>query len=302
MAAALKGGDRVEWISCRIPFLPGYRFCRHRESRGIGVRGPVESPFVHDSPQAIPLDFLRESLSELAEAQRALARSIESAAHPVDEYLTQGVGPLTVSQLTLTPEYELYDELISHVIITGPSSASQLTLEIEGSQSAPAANLQIALLATASLQPGATYLIQWSVGLDGTVASGTDNNNFQLRQGSTTVETSSNAAAVGRYPQESVVLTVPNPATGISVRSGNNAATAGSVYTAQLTATPVAYTFTLQLGDRVWPNLTLPGTGLLEFSAGGLRLKRNHLRILTPAYAGQYSLELIGKADVRNRS
>lgn len=55
---------------------------------------------------------------------------------------------------------------------------------------------------------------------------------------------------------------------------------------------------TLQLGDRIW-QLSIPATGILTIGYVGLILGRGDRRILTPAAAGTYTLELMGIADRR---
>jgi hypothetical protein len=55
---------------------------------------------------------------------------------------------------------------------------------------------------------------------------------------------------------------------------------------------------TLQLGDRIWA-LTIPASGILIIGPMALLLGRSDARILTPASAGVYTLELMGIADRR---
>jgi hypothetical protein len=55
---------------------------------------------------------------------------------------------------------------------------------------------------------------------------------------------------------------------------------------------------TLQLGDRLW-QLTIPVSGVLVIAPIALMLGRSDSRILTPASAGAYTLELMGIADRR---
>jgi hypothetical protein len=62
--------------------------------------------------------------------------------------------------------------------------------------------------------------------------------------------------------------------------------------------TGVPGNITLQLGDRVWA-LTIPASGLLVIAPVRLLLSRTDNRILTPAAAGVFTLELMGIADRR---
>jgi hypothetical protein len=55
---------------------------------------------------------------------------------------------------------------------------------------------------------------------------------------------------------------------------------------------------TLQLGDRIW-QLVIPAAGFIAFGQMGIVLGRSDARILTPAAAGVYTLELMGIADRR---
>lgn len=61
---------------------------------------------------------------------------------------------------------------------------------------------------------------------------------------------------------------------------------------------PASTAFTLQLGDRNWSVLT-DASGRLEFTNIGLLLGRNDRRLLTSAMAGNWTLELMGRADER---
>jgi hypothetical protein len=55
---------------------------------------------------------------------------------------------------------------------------------------------------------------------------------------------------------------------------------------------------TLKLGDRTWA-LSIPASGVLVIAPVALMLGRTDDRILTPASAGAYTLELMGYADRR---
>jgi hypothetical protein len=54
----------------------------------------------------------------------------------------------------------------------------------------------------------------------------------------------------------------------------------------------------LQLGDRLWA-LTIPASGILVIAPVSVLLGRSDARILTPAAAGIFTLELMGVADRR---
>ncbi|HVH71541.1 MAG TPA: hypothetical protein VNB49_10575 [Candidatus Dormibacteraeota bacterium] len=55
---------------------------------------------------------------------------------------------------------------------------------------------------------------------------------------------------------------------------------------------------TVQLGDRVWA-LTIPASGIIVIAPVGIMLSRSDTRQLTASTPGDYSLELMGTADVR---
>jgi hypothetical protein len=54
----------------------------------------------------------------------------------------------------------------------------------------------------------------------------------------------------------------------------------------------------LQLGDRIWA-MNIPATGILTIGDVALVLGRSDARVLTPAAAGVFTLELMGIADRR---
>lgn len=57
--------------------------------------------------------------------------------------------------------------------------------------------------------------------------------------------------------------------------------------------------FTLQLGDRVW-NLVMPASQFFFIGAPmGMMLSRNDRRLLSSSVAGEWTLELMGRADTR---
>lgn len=107
--------------------------------------------------------------------------------------------------------------------------------EADGTQAAPPANTIIANSATL---PAGDYLVAWTVELEGTVAQGTDNDNFQLRANAATQAVSVNPAVAGTYPQQSQVIRLTASGT-IAIRN-TLAGTAGSTYRAQIVITPSA--------------------------------------------------------------
>lgn len=107
-----------------------------------------------------------------------------------------------------------------------------------GPIAAPAANTVIVGVPSSGVLPAGTYTVTWSVELEGTVTQGTDDNNFQLRANSGAFAVNSvNPAAAGKYDQQTQTITLTSPGT-IVIRN-NNAGTAGSFYSASITATPL---------------------------------------------------------------
>jgi hypothetical protein len=108
----------------------------------------------------------------------------------------------------------------------------------EGSVTTPGANVAIVTIATTAMAPG-WYTVNWAVDLDGTPGAG-DVNNFILKgPGLGSGVTADNNGAVGHWQQDPVLMYVPaGNATALSVRS-ILAGTAGAIYTAQVTLSPV---------------------------------------------------------------
>jgi hypothetical protein len=117
-----------------------------------------------------------------------------------------------------------------------------------GSATTPAAHAQ--LITTVPLPPG-TWLVGWTVQLGGTVGAN-ELNNFTLatEPGGALVAVSVNAAAAGTYVQAAALVTISGSLTGITVKSGGNAATSGAVYTATITS-PQALTVTRSVNGVV---------------------------------------------------
>jgi hypothetical protein len=114
---------------------------------------------------------------------------------------------------------------------------------------APGAGTSVAT--TPSTGPG-SVLLSWTVQLQTAAAAG-DANNFGLYNGTTLLATSVNAGTVGTYPQAAVAAYLEASAAVAVENIG--AGTAGSVYAATLTLTP------LMAGDnRGTVNWTGPGS------------------------------------------
>jgi hypothetical protein len=253
---------------------------------------------VADQPQIVAPGFVSESQSELTEAIRLLARSIQENARYVDEYNAQSVVPTSVTSISVKPQFEEFYELIKRVVVTGPTSTSLAPAE---AASGPIANPGSgATIVSLGVLPAGTYQVYWEVGLEGTVTAA-DGDNMKVVLGASNLLRAEYPGVVGEYPQQTFQFTSDGTSvTKIITVAASSGASAS--YNAQISCIPinVPVTFVLQLGDRFW-TLSLPSTGLLEFSCEML-LGRNDLRQVTSTFAGSWNLELMGHADVRNRS
>lgn len=247
----------------------------------------------------VPAGFLVSAISELVTIQKRYLRELESRTLEVDEYSPQSLVTASGTVFTVTPQFSSeYFERIDHIIITGPSQGTSLD-PFEGSAAAPGANANVLSVAATGLPPPGNYTVSWRVALDGTLAAA-DQNNFKLVFG-TVIANDTNDPIAGQYPQLPAPITIlPGNTNALTVKA-IGAATAGSTYSATLLLTPSNFPVALQLGDRFWPNLAIPPTGVLELSPKKLILSFQDMRQLTATFPGVYALELLGTADVRNR-
>ncbi len=157
--------------------------------RHEGISPYPHMPDVRADGEENPPDWLREVVTRFERSISDLTSLIEDRSHRVDEYQVQGLNATSLTTLQVSPDYDLFDEVIESVVVQGP--------------------------------------------------------------------------------------TTPSPAT-------------------------VGPAFTLKLGRRVW-SLLLPPTGILVIGPLHINLDRNSDRYITSAVAGDWSLELMGYADVRYR-
>lgn len=149
-------------------------------------------------------------------------------------HLGQGTRALTVPSLSGPA---------SQTLITAPCRLKGWSLLATGAPaseadaSVPNPGAGAVIVGTVSL-PAGDYLVEWTVELEGTVAAGTDNDNFQLRANAATAATSLNPGVIGTYPQQS--LTIRLTAAGTIVIRAAILATVGATYRAQIIATPAA--------------------------------------------------------------
>jgi hypothetical protein len=263
-----------------------------------GQQGELEQgTVVPDEPIGLPPGMRLVTQDEYDRIQGDRARWIASKDRIVDEYRSQTLAGDSELSFTLTPQFERLWERIEAIIVTGPSQGAT-GIEGKGSVTSPGAGAAIESINATNI-PYATYQVNWSVELAGTISS-TDQDNVRLQFGSTTLLGAEMEGAVGVYPQPPVTITVPQgSAVALAVKT-IAAGTAGSVYSAQISLIPITgFPVVVQLDDRIW-NLNIPSTGIISVSTKALLLAPQHVRQLTASFAGDYSLELIGYADVRN--
>jgi hypothetical protein len=160
-----------------------------------------------------------------------------------------------------------------------PNPISQ---SLEGNVTSPAAGATIVTLASL---PAGNYNAQWSVGLAGTVAQGTDNDNFLLTAPGIASIHSINNAAIGDYPQESVDVELA-AAGSISIKC-NALATTGAIYDGALTVTlldEIATPFQL-------PDIVLQPGWTVNLVASNIQAadQFSNIQLLLERYASNYA-------------
>jgi hypothetical protein len=253
------------------------------------------SYIVPDAPHGFSSDYLAQTMSELNQTMRADLLYRQSRTLHVDEYLAQSGALTSTTSVALLPQFEIYDEVIERVLITGPSSEGLSTAYGRATVTDPTGGATVLSL---GVVPAGQYNVNWEVDLEGTVTEAdADNMKFQL--GATGIGNAIYPGQVGLYPQEQLTYTSDGSSTSKVIANGA-ASGAGAIYGAAVSLSPAGSTvpFTLQLGDRYW-NLALTNTGILEFSTK-LLLSRTDKRLLTSIFPGAWTLELMGYADVRN--
>lgn len=141
-----------------------------------------------------------------------------------------GVLPLAVALTTTTQAIMPGSGVLAGWSIR--EAVADTLANVSGNVVAPGAGA--AIVTTPALAAG-TYVVTWTVGLQGAAAAA-DSNNFQLFNGAAAVEVSVNPGAAGEYPQAQAVFTVAAGAT-VSVKAVG-AGTAGVTYSADLNVTP----------------------------------------------------------------
>lgn len=142
--------------------------------------------------------------------------------------------PVTIAD-ALAPK-DGYLWAVTYLAVDGLVAQPGASVQASGTVTSPGAAATIANIASL---PAGTWVLNWNVGLAGTLAAA-DGDNFKLIvAGSSAENPSNNPPAAGLYPQEPVQIVVPAGGAAVSIRTVA-AGTVGAVYSAELNATPAA--------------------------------------------------------------
>jgi len=246
-----------------------------------------QSDFNFNSPATQLLQFLSDMNKRLDQTNRLLARNqIDIDIHNQDY---GGTGIVTLTDQIRTPM------LITDIVATWATAIPGSSSNAEGSVTSPAANTVIASIAAPA---AGAYQVYVTFNLAGTVTQGTDNNNIKLIANGATLATLDNTiqATEQIFGPFYVQANGSNPIQLQTVGAG----TAGSIYSATITATEIlpVESVTLTIADRILsPN---PTTG--EFILNGLNgmqvdiHQKLQLQVV-PAAACHFTI--LGHADYR---
>lgn len=178
-------------------------------------------------------------LDRAEQADREMQRAVQPVIFPAVRFpVSGGVLQFDPAAAMLGPE-DGQVWFVERVSVAGLVAGGGTPMAKQGSVTSPGSLVSVAQITAANLIPG-TYTVQWAVDLDGTV-SATDVNNFQLSSALVpgTPLASENNGAAGHYQQLPVQITIPvGNAANLTIRS-NAAGTAGAIYSAEMTLTPV---------------------------------------------------------------
>lgn len=166
------------------------------------------------------------------------------------------------------------------------TTSVQTSLQVEGNQNAPGAGTTIATLAL----PAGEWVITWGVEVSGTVAAA-EINNFQLLQAATPLLNSANGNGVGNvYQQPPVIVSIPVGGANVLVKN-INAATAASVYSASIAASPVGAAASAEItsGNNPIAEITIPvgGSDTKWFGSRGVEVRSDvTLTVLSGSFRG----------------
>lgn len=195
---------------------------------------------------------------------------------------------------------------IQRVTVTGFTGGSAASVTAQGSVTSPAATA--AITATPAV-PAGVYMVNWTVGLAGTLAAG-DANNMRLFAAGSPVVNAIDPPVAGTYPQAPVTVVIPAGGGSIGVQA-IAAGSVGAIYSAQITATPVSagaetavctlYKTSQRDGRKVTTIPLVGGTGVYHPGSSALILRPDDNLILavsgTIASPAGTPITLTGEAD-----
>jgi hypothetical protein len=172
------------------------------------------------------------------------------------------------------------------------TTSTQASQNTAGQFNAPPANTTIASI----LLGAGEWVINWTVAFGGTPGAG-EVNNLTLNQAAALISQSENGSTAGvEYPQAQTTVSIPAGGATIAVKSVL-AGTAGSVYFAQITATPVSAVAIAEItsgGNPVAEISLLIGTAETHFfGSGGIDLQSDvTLTVLSGSMRGAMFVRL----------
>lgn len=78
----------------------------------------------HDFSDDTPPDYMHEVLTNLKKAISDFTMLVEDQSHRVNEYQGMSLNGESLLQLTLSPDYDMLDEIIESVTVTGPPTTA----------------------------------------------------------------------------------------------------------------------------------------------------------------------------------
>lgn len=171
---------------------------------------------------------------------------------------------------------------ISADMSEGPFSFAGPSQDATGSVTSPAALGTVVSLGTV---PAGEYVINWTVGLGGTLGAA-DRNNFALVVGGNTIATSVNEPVAGEYPQPAETVDIPAGGTTILIQA-IALGTVGAIYSATVTVSQI----TAGIACPQLPDIVLKAGYQLQIN--GINLKAadqiSGVQLLTERYPSNWA-------------
>lgn len=77
-----------------------------------------------DFTHELPHDYMTEVLTRLHASISDFTKLVEDKSHRVNEFQGMGLNGESVTQIQVFPDYDMYDEIIESVMVTGPASTA----------------------------------------------------------------------------------------------------------------------------------------------------------------------------------